>query len=97
MAYIRQQARRVKTPQAVTMAEAAIMTSENLWQEIRGEAQRAAAADPVFGRALVGLILAHDDFTAALADLIGRRLAVAPSNVSASRHFPATPFAGTRI
>jgi serine O-acetyltransferase len=74
MTYIRQQEKRVKTPQAVTMAEAAIMTSENLWQEIRGEAQRAAAADPVFGRALVGLILADDDFTAALADLIGRRL-----------------------
>jgi serine O-acetyltransferase len=56
------------------MAEAAIMASESLWQEIHGEAQRAAAADPIFGKALVGLILAHDDFTAALSDLIGRRL-----------------------
>ena len=55
------------------MTAAAIMPSESLWQTIRDEAQRAAAADPMFGKALVGLILAHDDFTAALSDLIGRR------------------------
>ena len=56
------------------MAKAAFMAGEILWQEIRSEAQRAAAADPVFGKALVGAILVHEDFTAALADLIGRRL-----------------------
>nr|GAJ33099.1 serine acetyltransferase [Bradyrhizobium sp. DOA9] len=50
------------------------MASETLWEQIRGEAQRAAAADPIFGKALAGAILVHDDFTAALADLIGRRL-----------------------
>lgn len=50
------------------------MASDILWQEIRGEARRAAAADPVFGKALADVILAHDDFAAALADLIGRRL-----------------------
>jgi serine O-acetyltransferase len=56
------------------MMEAAITPSETLWQKIRDEAQRAAAADPIFGRALGGLIFAHDDFTGALSDLIGRRL-----------------------
>ena len=56
------------------MAEAAIMTSDSLWQQVRGEAQRVADADPVFGRALAGTILAHDDFAVALSDLIGRRL-----------------------
>ncbi|MDA9508111.1 serine acetyltransferase [Bradyrhizobium sp. CCBAU 11386] len=56
------------------MAEAAIMASDSLWQNVRGEAQRAADADPVFGKALAGTILAHDDFAAALSDLIGRRL-----------------------
>ncbi|MET4115975.1 serine O-acetyltransferase [Bradyrhizobium sp. JR1.5] len=56
------------------MAEAAMTASDTLWQKIRDEAQRAAAADPIFGKALVGLILVHDDFTAALSDLIGRRL-----------------------
>jgi serine O-acetyltransferase len=56
------------------MARAAIMASVNLWQTIRDEAQRAAAADPVFGRAVASAILAHDDFAAALADLIARRL-----------------------
>jgi serine O-acetyltransferase len=56
------------------MARAAIMASVNLWQTIRDEAERAAAADPVFGRAVAGAILAHDDFSTALADLIGRRI-----------------------
>jgi serine O-acetyltransferase len=56
------------------MARAAIMASVNLWQTIRDEAERAAAADPVFGKAVASAILAHDDFAAALADLIGRRL-----------------------
>ena len=56
------------------MAEAAIIASDGLWQAIRAEAQRAAAADPVFGEALAGSILAHDDLAAALAGLIGQRL-----------------------
>lgn len=56
------------------MAEAAIMASESLWRNIRDEAQRAAAADPIFGKAVAGAILAHDDFAAALAGLIGHRL-----------------------
>ena len=56
------------------MAEAAIMTSDRLWQQVRGEAQRVADADPIFGRAFAGTILAHDDFAVALSDLIGRRL-----------------------
>ena len=56
------------------MPEAAINASDALWQAIRREARRAAAADPLFGKALAGAILTHDDFVAALADLIGRRL-----------------------
>ncbi|PJG52588.1 serine acetyltransferase [Bradyrhizobium forestalis] len=56
------------------MAEAAIMASDSLWRKLRSEAQCAAAADPVFGKAVAGAILAHDDFAAALADLIGQRL-----------------------
>ncbi|MBR1165724.1 serine O-acetyltransferase [Bradyrhizobium sp. DASA03005] len=56
------------------MAEAATMASDSLWRRLRSEAQRAAAADPVFGKALAGAILAHDNFAAALSDLIGQRL-----------------------
>ncbi|UGX95334.1 serine acetyltransferase [Bradyrhizobium barranii subsp. barranii] len=56
------------------MAEAAITASDGLWRQIRSEAQRAADADPVFGKALARAILAHDDFAATLADLIGQRL-----------------------
>jgi serine O-acetyltransferase len=51
-----------------------MLASDSLWRNIRGEAQRAAAADPVFGMAVAGAILAHDDFAAALADLVGHRL-----------------------
>lgn len=57
------------------MAGVATVTSGDLWRQIRGEARRAAAADPVFGAVLAGAILVHDDFAAALSDLIGRRLA----------------------
>ena len=53
---------------------AATATNDSLWQTIRDEAQRAMAADPVFGKSLAGAVLVHDDFGAALADLIGRRL-----------------------
>lgn len=56
------------------MAEAATLASESLWQRIRDEAQRAAKADPVFGAAIASAILAHGDFAAALAELIGQRL-----------------------
>jgi serine O-acetyltransferase len=56
------------------MAEAAIMAGDSLWLAIQAEAQSAVAADPVIGKALAGAILGHDDFAAALADLIGRRL-----------------------
>jgi serine O-acetyltransferase len=56
------------------VARAARVMSDSLWHDIRGEAQRAAAADPVFGSVLAAAIFAHDDFAAALSDLIGRRL-----------------------
>lgn len=56
------------------MSEAAIMVSDSLWPRLRSEAQRAATADPVFGKTVASAVLAHDDFAAALSDLIGQRL-----------------------
>jgi serine O-acetyltransferase len=56
------------------MMAASTETSDSLWPRIRDEAQRAAADDPVFGKAVADAILAHCDFGSALADLIGRRL-----------------------
>ncbi|TFV72796.1 serine acetyltransferase [Bradyrhizobium frederickii] len=56
------------------MTAALTATNDRLWQQIRDEAQRAAASDPVFGKSLAGAVLAHDGLAAALADLIGRRL-----------------------
>ncbi|QDF40165.1 serine O-acetyltransferase [Bradyrhizobium symbiodeficiens] len=54
--------------------EAATATDDRLWRNIREEAERVCAFDPVFGKSLVDAVLAHDSFAAALADLIGRRL-----------------------
>ena len=56
------------------MAAATATTNDRLWQQIRDEAQRAVASDPIFGRSLAEAVLAHDGLAAALADLIGRRL-----------------------
>ncbi|MDN3275034.1 hypothetical protein QWJ07_12300 [Frankia sp. RB7] len=56
------------------MMAAATAINDSLWQTIRDEARRAMAADPVFGKSLADAVLVHDDFGAALADLIGRRL-----------------------
>ncbi|MCP3460358.1 hypothetical protein [Bradyrhizobium sp. CCGUVB23] len=51
---------------------------------MRHEAQRAIAADPVFGAVHSDSILAHQDFAAALSDLIGRRLG---GNIATHAHF----------
>ena len=56
------------------MARAGIVTSADLWQQIRAEAHRASIVDPVFGTMLAATVLAHDDLAAVLAGLIGRRL-----------------------
>jgi len=77
------------------MAEAAIMTSDSLWQQVRGEAQRVADADPIFGRALAGTILAHDDFAAALSDLIGRRLGSSEAERARVSAFSLAAFRGS--
>ncbi|WP_456770943.1 hypothetical protein [Bradyrhizobium sp. USDA 4448] len=46
--------------------------------QLRDDAQRAAAADPIFGKASTGVILA------VIADLIGRRLGGSAADVNAS-------------
>ncbi|PIT04284.1 serine acetyltransferase [Bradyrhizobium nitroreducens] len=56
------------------MTAAVTATNDRLWQNIRDEAQRAVASDPIFGRSLAEAVLAHDGLAAALADLIGHRL-----------------------
>ncbi|WP_439370454.1 serine O-acetyltransferase [Bradyrhizobium sp. PMVTL-01] len=77
------------------MAEAAIMASDSLWRKIRCEAQRAAAADPVFGKALAGAVLAHDDFAAALAHLIGQRLGIGATERARFTSFSLDAFRGS--
>jgi serine O-acetyltransferase len=68
------------------MTAAATATNDRLWQQIRDEAQRAVASDPVFGKSLAEAVLAHDGLAAALADLIGRRLG---GNVAEQARFAA--------
>ena len=74
------------------MAGAAMLASDALWQRIRGEAQRARAADPVFGAALAQSVLAHDDLAAVLSDLIGRRLGRNPTEAARFASFATEAF-----
>ncbi|MCK1715533.1 MULTISPECIES: serine acetyltransferase [unclassified Bradyrhizobium] len=76
------------------MARAATVMSNSLWQQIRGEAQRAAASDPVFGSVLAAAIFAHGDFVAALSDLIGRRLGGSASECARFTAFARDAFRG---
>jgi serine O-acetyltransferase len=77
------------------MAQAAVVGNDSLWQQIRGEAQRAADADPVFGKSVAGIILAHGDFTAALSDLIGRRLGSSAAERARFQAFSLDAFRGS--
>jgi len=74
---------------------AATATNGSLWQTIRDEAQRATAADPVFGKSLAGAVLVHDDLSAALADLIGRRLGADATERARFRAFALDAFRGS--
>ncbi|MBR0874122.1 serine acetyltransferase [Bradyrhizobium tropiciagri] len=55
------------------MASAEFLSTDDLWQRIRREAEAAAAADPFLG-AQANAILEHHDIAGALASLIGQRI-----------------------
>lgn len=76
---------------------AATATNDSLWETIRDEAQRATAADPVFGKSVADAVLVHDGFGAALADLIGRRLGGEATERARFTALPSTPFAAHPI
>jgi serine O-acetyltransferase len=56
------------------MSQNAMMTVEQLWQSVRGEAEGALARDPLFGGRLTRAILDHADLGSAVAHQIGERL-----------------------
>lgn len=56
------------------MAQNAMMSADQLWRSIRGEAESALARDPVFGARLTHAILDHADLGSAVAHQIGERL-----------------------
>jgi serine O-acetyltransferase len=68
------------------MTPAVTVTHDRLWQQMRDEAQRAVASDPVFGRSVAEAVLAHDGLAAALGALIGQRLG---GSVAERAHFAA--------
>jgi serine O-acetyltransferase len=49
-------------------------SSNDLWQQVRREAEMAVAADPIFGGRLSAAILDHGDLGGAIAHQIGERL-----------------------
>ncbi len=57
------------------MTQSAILTADQLWRSVRGEAELALARDPVFGASLTSAVLDHPDLGSALAHQIGERLA----------------------
>lgn len=57
------------------MTQSAILTADQLWRSVRGEAELALARDPVFGASLTSAVLDHPDLGCALAHQIGERLA----------------------
>jgi serine O-acetyltransferase len=56
------------------MAQITVMTADELWRSIRGEAESALARDPLFGGRLTHAILDHADLGSAVAHQIGERL-----------------------
>lgn len=56
------------------MAQNAMMSADQLWLSIRGEAESAVARDPLFGGRLTQAILDHADLGSAVAHQIGERL-----------------------
>jgi len=58
----------------IAMSQNAMVTAEQLWQSVRGEAETALARDPVFGGTLTRAILDHADLGSAVAHQIGERL-----------------------
>jgi serine O-acetyltransferase len=56
------------------MSQNAMMTADQLWQSVRGEAESALARDPQIGGRLTRAILDHADLGSAVAHLIGERL-----------------------
>jgi serine O-acetyltransferase len=58
----------------MAMAQNAMMSADQLWQSIRGEAETAVARDPMFGARLTHAILDHADLGSAVAHQIGERL-----------------------
>jgi serine O-acetyltransferase len=56
------------------MSQNAMVTADQLWQSVRGEAESAVARDPLFGSTLTRAILDHADLGSAVAHQIGERL-----------------------
>jgi len=56
------------------MIQNAMVTAEQLWQSVRGEAESAVARDPLFGGRLTRAILDHAGLGSAVAHQIGERL-----------------------
>lgn len=73
-----------------------MLTVDQLWRNIRREAENAMARDPLFGTALSSALLDHPDFAHALAYQIGARLGRSPADRErlarvAGEAFVATP------
>jgi serine O-acetyltransferase len=58
----------------MAMTPDGISLGDRLWLSIRHEAEKVAAADPIFGRSLLAAIFDHSDLGSAVSHQIGQRL-----------------------
>ena len=66
------------------MTQSAIAAADELWRQIRREAEDVVASDPVFGASLAAAILGHADLAGAVSYQIGERLGKSPADRRAS-------------
>ncbi len=62
------------------MTQSAIAAADELWRQIRREAEDVVASDPVFGASLAQAILDHADLAGAVSHQIGERLGRSPAD-----------------
>ena len=62
------------------MIQSGIAAADELWRQVRREAENVVARDPVFGVSLAAAILDHADLAGAVSHQIGERLGKSPAD-----------------
>ena len=77
------------------MTQSEIAAADELWRQIRREAEDVVASDPVFGASLAAAILDHADLAGAVSHQIGERLGKSPADRRRFARIAREAFAGS--